>query len=405
MPPLPGQTELIEDYLARFDRPLTYNSNRIALKQLVAWAADRNLRHIASMEPEMFDLYGDHLRDQRYKIRTLAQKQGTIRRFFEYLVSVGVLSASPVPAGWVPVQPARASREPLLTREQIESMLPNAPDNDGRALIALGGLDGLKLGTILGLTADDVSFMSGRAVVSYRRSDDRPHALSVSAHSAAILRELIDSRPTGPLVLPLLAPTGKRKAAGRRIASAAEQAAMPIHVNPRTLEKSCRANLLAAGDTVHSVRKRLGLTFSNSKYAESLLPPGMNRNAAQLVAQAAHEMDALELLRQAESLCDQPGITPIAPIVIAGAALEMELRRMCSQRGLGANKDSIDGFATALYRNRVITRFVHSSLQAHGKLRNEAAHGTKSNDISIPNARLMVESVAMFIGGIATDDG
>jgi integrase len=402
---LPPQDELIQSYVSRYDRRSTRDTSATALRHLVTWAGERNIHHIALLESSLFDLYARQMQSE-YKLRTLAQKQGVIRRFYEWLVTAGVIPQSPIPDRWVPAQPSRATREPVLTMEQVEAMIPHATDGDGRALISLGGLDGLKLSQILQLTAADVSFEGGRAVVSYLRSDGRPHALPVCAQSAVILRELIDARPKGRLVLPRqLTQDNKRSASARRIATAARRVRMPIRVNSRTLEKSHRAALLARGATVHSVRERLGLAFSNPNYAETLLPAGADRRVAQLVAQTAHEMDALELLRQAESLCDQPGITPIAPIVLAGAALEMELRRMCLQRGLGANKDGIDAFATVLYRKGVITRFVHSTLQAQGKLRNEAAHGTRSPDLSISNARLMIQSVALFVGGIDEQSG
>jgi site-specific recombinase XerD len=400
---LPSQDDLIEKFAQRVKQSTTRGSYRTSVRQLASWARERGVEHVAELDASLFPPYAEYLKDQGYSARTLSLKQGTIRRFFDFLVSGGVIAQTPVPDGWVPPQPTRATREPVLTMDQVESMLPHAKDNDARALIALGGLDGMKLGTIFQLTAGDVSFSGGRAVVSYRRSDGRPHALPVSAHSAAILRELVDDRPTGPLILPKQAPPNKRKVAGRRIDAAAKAARIPIHVNSRTLEKSFRAALLASGAPVHSVRERLGLTFSNPNYAETLLPAGTDRAAAELVAQAAHEIDALELLRQAETLCTQPGITPIAPIVIAGAALEMELRRLCELHGLGANKEGIDGYATVLFKKGHISRVVHSNLQANAALRNEAAHGRKSRDVSIPNAELMIRSVAYFIGGMSED--
>ncbi|HUP70665.1 MAG TPA: hypothetical protein VM142_12750 [Acidimicrobiales bacterium] len=106
---------------------------------------------------------------------------------------------------------------------------------------------------------------------------------------------------------------------------------------------------------------------------------------------------------QARTLCDQRNVTPITPIVISGAALEMVLRRMCEAADCMPPKGSIETYGSKLYRAKLLSKEDLGQVQANGKLRNAAAHGTDSAAISIPNARLMIESVLLFISGSETD--
>lgn len=402
---LPDQQTLIEASLTQYENASTRETLSLALTHLTRWLDKEGHGHVAHMTAPLFHLYASHLSEQGLAQSTLAGRMGAIKRFFDYLVRSGTIKESPVPVGWVLKQPRGASEEPLVSQEEVLSLLGACTDLDGQLVVALSGLDGIKAQFIYGLTAEDVTFnATGHALIPLRRASGATHTVPLSVESSRVLREAISTRPSGPLLLP--SNPGDRRTANRRVASAAKRAGLGVRVTMRSLQKSYRAALLAQGVRVEVMTDLLGLRDSNRTYSYGLFPkhgPGTEGN--DLLSTAAHESDALELLRQAEKLCDQADVTPIAPIVIAGAALEMVLRRMCEQKdAVPAGKESIDAYSTALRRRQLISKHTHATIQTNGKLRNEAAHGTESADLTIDKARLMISSILLFVAGRDDED-
>lgn len=106
-----------------------------------------------------------------------------------------------------------------------------------------------------------------------------------------------------------------------------------------------------------------------------------------------------DLSRQVEALLDEPGIHPVAPIVVAGALLEARLRSMCSESGLGVTgKPSISRYAEILKSAGAISKLEATELGVLGVLRNQAAHGEALESLTGTMAAQMAEGVAKFLG-------
>lgn len=83
-----------------------------------------------------------------------------------------------------------------------------------------------------------------------------------------------------------------------------------------------------------------------------------------------------DLLEQVRALNADQSVTPAAPIVLAGAALEMALRAAVEELDLTVEgRPSIDSYAKALRKADVLTRQDMKDITQVAGLRNQAAHG------------------------------
>jgi integrase len=406
MPKLPSPEQLIEAFLTKYERPGTVAGHRYILSKLSKWATDTHAGHIANLTAPHFHLYADFLLKSGNSPNTRVAQQGIIKRFYDYLVTSGTLRVSPIPAKWVP-RPVQIADAPALTLEQVEAMFAASerslhPLDTGLA-IALGGFDGVKFKNILELTADDVRSRDGHATIAVRRNDGTVHHRPVTAPSTEHLRKVMAARPTGRLCAPDLSVHSGGEQIRRALATVAKKAGVTGPVNSRVLETSYRKRILEEGIPFEVLLGRLGMsprTTGDPKRA--LLPKhGPETTGDNALAQAVHESDALDLLTQAESLCGQSGVTPIAPIVIAGAALEMVLRRMCDEKNLtpAAKQPGISAYSEVLRQHSFISKHANAVNQTNAKLRNDAAHGVNSPDVTIPQARQMINSITLFLAG------
>jgi site-specific recombinase XerD len=387
---------LVEAWLTSYGRVNTARTNRAALKDLQTWASKSGIDHICEMKAPHFDLYLSYLRSKKLAGSSINSKQGAIRAFFNYLVDSGELKKAPVTSEWLVKYQYRPAQLPRLSPEEIVRTADFAKHTTTRLAIILSGLEGIKLLAIRQIEVGDINFDStGRATVVVKRQTG-VHSRPVGEVAANILAERIAEIGSGLL---LSEAEVDRFRLLRRIRAAAKNAGIDVAVTPRILQGSYVTTALASGVPLDALAKDLGRAGRLQWYAAQDGPGGEGERLRQEAAQAAGQLDAAELLSQAKALCDERSITSIAPMVIAGAALELVLRRMCEAANCMPTRGSIESYASRLYRAKLLSKEDLGQVQASGKLRNAAAHGTESAAVTIPTARLMIESVLLFISG------
>lgn len=103
-----------------------------------------------------------------------------------------------------------------------------------------------------------------------------------------------------------------------------------------------------------------------------------------------------ELLDQVDRLLADARTHPIAPIALAGAALEQHLRVLCDVHHADVKGvPSIDRYKAALLRQGLISHRVASRIEGWRDLRNDAAHGRDT--VSWDEAREMARAVRAFL--------
>ena len=104
-----------------------------------------------------------------------------------------------------------------------------------------------------------------------------------------------------------------------------------------------------------------------------------------------------DLLEQVRVLNADQRVAPAAPIVLAGAALEIALRAAIEELDLTVKgRPSIDSYAKALRNADVVSRQDMKDITQMAGLRNQAAHG-KHEELSRERSGLMEQQVNHFL--------
>ena len=108
-------------------------------------------------------------------------------------------------------------------------------------------------------------------------------------------------------------------------------------------------------------------------------------------------VSSTDLLEQVRALNADNSVIPAAPIVLAGAALEVALRSAIEELGLTvAGRPSIGTYAQELRRANVLNKQDIKDVEQMAGLRNEAAHG-EHDLLSRQRAGLMEQQVNLFL--------
>ena len=115
-----------------------------------------------------------------------------------------------------------------------------------------------------------------------------------------------------------------------------------------------------------------------------------------LVEFSVRAVASTDLLEQVRALNADNGVVPVAPIVLAGAALEIALRSAVEERGLTVEGQNINAYAQVLRQADVLNRQDMKDVTQMAGLRNAAAHGNLEL-LSRERAGLMEQQVNLFL--------
>jgi hypothetical protein len=106
-----------------------------------------------------------------------------------------------------------------------------------------------------------------------------------------------------------------------------------------------------------------------------------------------------EILTQARKLLKNKDIHPAASIVVACAAIEEFLRNWCELKNINVpeKQRSLAKFSQELRKSEQISLPVERRIQSWADYRNEAAHGSKWENITKPIATSLVDEIENFI--------
>ena len=114
-------------------------------------------------------------------------------------------------------------------------------------------------------------------------------------------------------------------------------------------------------------------------------------------AQGARGAASTDLMKQVRLLNEDPDVVPAAPIVLAGAALEIALRSAVEELDLElTERPSIGAYARRLRADDFLSRQDVKSVDQMSGMRNAAAHGL-FDEIDRAQAGLLEQQVNMFL--------
>lgn len=114
-------------------------------------------------------------------------------------------------------------------------------------------------------------------------------------------------------------------------------------------------------------------------------------------AQGARAVAATDLMQQVRALNEDTSVHPAAPIVLAGAALEVALRSAVDEVGLVLNeRPSISAYTRGLRADGLLTAQDVKDVGQMGGIRNAAAHGD-FEELSRERSGLLEQQVNLFL--------
>ncbi|MCC6832470.1 MAG: hypothetical protein IT200_14090 [Thermoleophilia bacterium] len=117
-------------------------------------------------------------------------------------------------------------------------------------------------------------------------------------------------------------------------------------------------------------------------------------------SQGVRRVASIDLMEQVRLLNSDQAVSPAAPIVLAGAALETALRAMVEERGLDVSgQPGISRYAGVLKAAGLLTKQDMKDVEQMAGLRNAAAHGDHES-LSRERAGLMEQQVNLFLAGL-----
>lgn len=122
----------------------------------------------------------------------------------------------------------------------------------------------------------------------------------------------------------------------------------------------------------------------------------------QAEAQGVRAIASTDLMEQVRVLAEDNNVHPAAPIVLAGAALEVALRSAVDELQLAlAERPSITAYARRLRSEGMLTAQDVKDVEQMAGVRNSAAHG-QFGDLSRERAGLMEQQVNFFLARLLT---
>jgi len=111
----------------------------------------------------------------------------------------------------------------------------------------------------------------------------------------------------------------------------------------------------------------------------------------------ARAVASTDLMEQVRVLNSDQNVTPAAPIVLAGAALEIALRSAVDELGLSVSgQPGITAYARELRSADVLGKQEMKDVEQMAGVRNQAAHG-ELDTLSPERAGLMEQQVNLFL--------
>ena len=191
---------LVDGWLATHSSPNTQTAYRRDIVGFLDWCAATG-RQPLGVGPADIDAYRDRCLSDGAGAATVARRLSGIGSFFRFATRSGAAPGDPVEEVDRPVTPDPADSA-VLDSDELAALVSSAQQIGAKAaaLVALLGLDGLKLGETLAMDIDDASLGGGPASVIVTRRGDRTE-VPISATTSDLLAAYIGGRRSGPLFL------------------------------------------------------------------------------------------------------------------------------------------------------------------------------------------------------------
>ena len=360
-------------YKRRDDR-LNSPSYKHQLGLFRKWCDEKKLG-LFEVQPLDLQRYFDSIRPNLAPA-SIRHRQSTLFSFYGFAASEGVIQVSPMAS--VPREKLARRPEPTgLTLREYSALLTAAEERSDRdaAMILLMMLGGFRLSEVLALNISDVEVLDHnvRLRIRDRRIGEtqilppivarRIEPLLKDSSGSPLFRTKDDNRMTRFATRDMLARVGRKAGIDG--------------LNAQQLRTLMYEIALASGASPGAVANAAGI--EDYRAFAGLVPAGVSGNehpAFKIIRNTTGAAPLEDLVHQMEGVLHEPGIHPVAPIVVAGAVLEARLRGLVQREGLTfSGQGSLSKYVDTLWTASKISRLEFRQLQVLLELRNQAAHG------------------------------
>ena len=216
-------------------------------------------------EDELFD-YIEWLRSNGKSVATVSRAIASLKNFYQYLVSQGVVEQNPT--GKLVPDKTTQKLPQILTAKEVETLLeqPQCVDVKGyrdRAMLELLYATGIRVSELISLNITDVN-LSAAVIRCQTRDKIRvipvyPAAVSALSEYINFVRpQMIASPDEQSLFVNISGERMSRQGFWKIIKSYQKKAGIEKTITPHTLRHSFAAHLLENGADLHSIQEMLG---------------------------------------------------------------------------------------------------------------------------------------------------
>ncbi len=210
--------------------------------------------------------YTDHLRNKGKSTATVARGIASLRSFYSYLLSEGMVQEIPVQN--IPQQKSEKKLPQILTGQEVEKLLrqPNCKDQKGirdKAMLETLYATGMRVSEMIGLNVGDVNLV-GAFIRCEGNGKNRiiplyPEAVkALTVFITNIRPQLASTGEETALFLNMSGERMTRQGFWKIIKHYQQKANINKEITPHTLRHSFAAHLLERGADLHSLQEMLG---------------------------------------------------------------------------------------------------------------------------------------------------
>ena len=289
-------SEYIASYAAYLKEEKHSSENTVAsylrdIRQFSSYLASEDVE-LTECTQEQVESYLAYMNGKGKSAASIARGVASLKSFFQYLVSSGVVERNPV-KGIAPVRTQRKFPE-ILTSKEVELFLeqPQCVDAKGyrdHAMLELLYATGIRVSELIALNLEDVSFDTGLLHCGGEKKERIIPLYSgaikaLADYTKEIRPQLILSSDEPALFVNMSGERMSRQGFWKIIKYYQEKAQIQKDITPHTLRHSFAAHLLENGADLKSIQEMLG----HADISSTQIYSHMVKNKLKDVYQKAH---------------------------------------------------------------------------------------------------------------------
>lgn len=235
------------------------------IRKFDSWLRDVQKTQLAEASQQNISDYVSHLRQTDCSVATISRSVASMRNFYGYLVSFGLLSESPVQD--IHVEQREKKLPQILTGREVELLLsqPSRADTKGlrdKAMLEVMYATGLRVSELLGLNITDVSLDGCFVKCSGKKVRIVPMYAGAVKSLATYIRtarpQMILSPDEDALFVNVGGERMSRQGFWKILKRYQQTAQIDKEITPHTLRHSFAVHLLENGADLRSIQEMLG---------------------------------------------------------------------------------------------------------------------------------------------------